>query len=46
MYMWDPENKTNEQIQQNGNIGTDTENKQIVFRGEWYLGKKEIGERD
>ena len=44
--MWNLKNKTNEQTQSNRNRVIDTENKQVVARGERGGGRKEIGEGD
>ena len=42
--MWNLKNKTNEQTKQNINRVIDTENKQVVARGEGRRGREEIGE--
>ena len=44
--MWNLQNKTNEQTQQNRNRSIDTENKQVVAREEGCRERKEIGEGD
>ena len=45
-YMWNLENKTNEQTNHNRKRLTDTENKWVVARREGYVGLGEIGEED
>ena len=44
--MWNLENKTNEQTEQNRNRVMATENKQMAARVEVGRGRREIGEGD
>ena len=44
--MWNLKNKTYEQTQRNQNRVIDTENKQVVARGQGSEGRRETGEGD